>query len=64
MTASTSEAKQDCLGCRVVGSATFASVGAYALWQSRAAAPGTLLQKRITTVLGLAFLTGGIIRWY
>lgn len=45
--------KKDCLGCRIVGSGTFAAVGTYALWQARAAAPGTPAQKRIVAGLGV-----------
>lgn len=44
---------KDCLSCRIVGSATFAGVGIYALRQSRASAPGTLAQKRIIGGLGV-----------
>lgn len=44
---------KDCLSCRIVGSGTFAGVGTYALWQSRAAAPGSLGQKRIVAGLGI-----------
>jgi hypothetical protein len=44
---------KDCLGCRIVGSGTFAAVGTYALWQTRAAAPGTPSQKRIIAGLGV-----------
>ncbi len=45
--------KKDCLGCRIVGSGTFAAVGTYALWQARAAAPGSPAQKRIVAGLGV-----------
>ncbi|KAM6502433.1 hypothetical protein JOM56_002410 [Amanita muscaria] len=55
---------KDCLGCRIVGSSTFAAVGTYALWQSRARAPGTLTQKSIMGGLGIALLAGSVIRWY
>jgi hypothetical protein len=44
---------KDCQSCRIVGSATFATVGTYALWQSRAAAPGSPSQRRIVAGLGL-----------
>ena len=44
---------KDCLGCRIVGSSTFAAVGTYALWQSRARAPGTLTQKSSMGGLGI-----------
>ncbi|KXN90139.1 hypothetical protein AN958_04629 [Leucoagaricus sp. SymC.cos] len=47
---------KDCLSCRIVGSATFAGVGIYALLQSRAAAPGTPAQKRIIGGLGVGVL--------
>ncbi|TFK74527.1 hypothetical protein BDN72DRAFT_788678 [Pluteus cervinus] len=54
---------KNCLSCRIVGSGTFAGVGAYALWQSRAAAPGTPAQKRIVAGLGVALCVGSVIRW-
>jgi len=44
---------KDCLSCRIVGSGTFGAVGTYALWQSRAAAPGNPGQKRIVAGLGV-----------
>lgn len=47
---------KDCLSCRIVGSATFAGVGIYALLQSRASAPGTFAQKRIIGGLGVGML--------
>lgn len=63
----------------MVGSATFATVGTYALWQSRAAAPGSPLQKRVVAGFGLgmhcssnirfliiclqALLAGSVVRW-
>ncbi|KAF8348169.1 hypothetical protein F5887DRAFT_952424, partial [Amanita rubescens] len=56
--------RNDCLGCRIVGSGTFAAVGTYALWQARAAAPGAPAQKRIVAGIGVALLAGGVIRWY
>ncbi|KAF8995460.1 hypothetical protein BDQ17DRAFT_1171804, partial [Cyathus striatus] len=47
---------QDCLACRVVGSASFTGIGSYALWQSRAAAPGALVHKRMLGGLGVGML--------
>jgi hypothetical protein len=44
---------KECLSCRIIGSATFAGVGLYALRQSRASAPGTPAQKRIIGGLGV-----------
>lgn len=43
----------DCLSCRIVGTGTLAGVGSYAIWQSRAAAPGGPAQKRIVAGLGV-----------
>lgn len=57
------ETKQDCMSCRVVGTVTFAGVGVYSIWLSRAAAQGSLLQKRITMGFGIGFLGAGILRW-
>ncbi|KAF8230200.1 hypothetical protein L208DRAFT_1400914 [Tricholoma matsutake] len=54
---------KDCPSCRIVGSTTLATVGTYALWQSRAAAPGSPSQRRIIAGLGLALLAGSVVRW-
>ncbi|RDB25244.1 hypothetical protein Hypma_008014 [Hypsizygus marmoreus] len=54
----------DCLSCRIVGTGTLGGVGSYAIYQSRAAAPGTPGQKRIVAGLGVALLVGGVIRWF
>ncbi|KAJ3787301.1 hypothetical protein GGU10DRAFT_244439, partial [Lentinula aff. detonsa] len=43
----------DCISCRIVGTGTFATVGGYALWQSRAVAPGTPMQKRVMAGVGV-----------
>ena len=43
----------ECLSCRLVGTGALGSVGSYALWQSRAAAPGSLGQKRAVAGLGI-----------
>jgi hypothetical protein len=42
----------DCLSCRITGTATLVGVGSYALWRSRATAPGSLGQKRVIAGLG------------
>ncbi|KAK7472960.1 hypothetical protein VKT23_001064 [Stygiomarasmius scandens] len=55
---------KDCPTCRLVGTATFATVGGYALWQSRAVAPGTPLQKRMMAGVGIALLGAGVVRWF
>jgi hypothetical protein len=47
---------EDCPSCRIVGSATLATVGTYALWQSRASAPGSPGQRRVVAGLGLGML--------
>ncbi len=44
---------QECLSCRVIGTGVIAGTGAYAIWQSRGAAPGSLGQKRIVAGLGV-----------
>ena len=43
---------QDCLQCRVVGTATFAGLGIYSFMQARRATPGSLWEKRIAVALG------------
>jgi hypothetical protein len=43
----------ECLSCRIIGTATLAIVGLYALRQSRARAPGSVLGKRIVGGLGV-----------
>lgn len=47
------QSPKECISCRIVGTATFAGVGTYALYQSRAAAPGTPTQKRLVGGLGV-----------
>ena len=44
---------KDCLSCRLIGTGALGGVGSYALWQSRAAAPGSLGQKRVIAGLGI-----------
>jgi len=44
---------KECLSCRVMGTGVLAGTGAYAIWQSRATAPGSPGQKRIVAGLGL-----------
>ncbi|OBZ66464.1 hypothetical protein A0H81_13607 [Grifola frondosa] len=48
---------KDCLACRVIGTAALGGVGVYALNQSRAHAPGSLIGKRIMAG-GCRFLGG------
>ncbi|ESK91020.1 hypothetical protein Moror_16325 [Moniliophthora roreri MCA 2997] len=55
---------KDCLSCRIVGTGTLMGVGGYALWQSRATAPGTPLQKRVMGGVGVALVIGGFFRWF
>ena len=43
----------ECLSCRLIGTGAMGGVGSYALWQSRAAAPGSLGQKRLIAGLGV-----------
>lgn len=43
---------KECMSCRIIGSATFAGVGIYALLQTRRSAPGSFAQKRIIGGLG------------
>ncbi|KAJ7124509.1 hypothetical protein C8R44DRAFT_783617 [Mycena epipterygia] len=47
-----SEARTECLSCRITGTATFTGLGIYALWMSREAAPGTRGSKRFVAVFG------------
>ncbi|KAF9070867.1 hypothetical protein BDP27DRAFT_1263271, partial [Rhodocollybia butyracea] len=55
MEATSTEPKdpKDCISCRIVGTGTFATLGGYAIWQSRAVSPGTPVQKRIMTGVGV-----------
>jgi hypothetical protein len=56
-TRDTSEAvaasSKDCLSCRIMGAGLMAGTGSYAIWQSRAAAPGSPAQKKVVAGLGL-----------
>ncbi|KAI0330038.1 hypothetical protein GY45DRAFT_1346206 [Cubamyces sp. BRFM 1775] len=54
---------KDCLACRVVGTAALGGVGIYALNQSRAHAPGSVVGKRIMAGLGVCFLVASALRW-
>ncbi|KAK7689920.1 hypothetical protein QCA50_006559 [Cerrena zonata] len=54
---------EDCLACRVIGTGALAGVGIYALNQSRAHAPGSLIGKRIMAGLGVCFLAASALRW-
>ena len=44
---------QDCMACRVIGTAALGGVGIYALNMSRAHAPGSLVGKRIMAGVGV-----------
>jgi len=55
---------KECLSCRLVGTGALGGVGSYALWQSRATAPGSLAQKRVVAGLGVALLIGSVFRWF
>jgi hypothetical protein len=45
--------RQDCLACRIIGSGAIGASGVYALYSSRAAAPGSLIGKRIVGGIGV-----------
>ena len=44
---------KECLSCRLIGTGALGGVGSYAIWQSRATAPGSLGQKRVVAGLGV-----------
>ncbi|PCH37575.1 hypothetical protein WOLCODRAFT_84404 [Wolfiporia cocos MD-104 SS10] len=44
---------QDCLACRVIGTAALGGAGIYALNQSRAHQPGSMVGKRIMAGVGV-----------
>ncbi|EIN04015.1 hypothetical protein PUNSTDRAFT_139057 [Punctularia strigosozonata HHB-11173 SS5] len=54
---------QQCLACRVIGTAALGGVGLYALQMSRASAPGSPLGKRIVGGVGFGFLIASYLRW-
>ncbi|KDQ57697.1 hypothetical protein JAAARDRAFT_114147, partial [Jaapia argillacea MUCL 33604] len=54
---------KDCLTCRIIGSGALGAVGIYALNQSRAHQPGSVVGKRIMAGVGVCFLVGSVIRW-
>ncbi|PPQ98432.1 hypothetical protein CVT24_004111 [Panaeolus cyanescens] len=56
-------AKQECLSCRIIGTSVLAGTGSYAIWQSRTAAPGTPVQKRMLAGLGIVLVVAGVFRW-
>ncbi|KAJ7499855.1 hypothetical protein FB451DRAFT_1385523 [Mycena latifolia] len=57
------ESRTECFACRVTGTATFTGLGIYALWMSRAAAPGSPGSKKFVAAFGAAMLVGGVLRW-
>ena len=44
---------EDCLPCRIVGTGALGTVGGYALYMSRARAPGSVVGKRIMGGVGI-----------
>ncbi len=48
---------KDCLACRVIGTGALGGVGIYALNQSRAHAPGSVVGKRIMAGVGVCTCT-------
>ncbi|KAI0633996.1 hypothetical protein C8Q77DRAFT_718586 [Trametes polyzona] len=54
---------KDCLACRVIGTVALGGVGVYALNQSRAHAPGSVVGKRIMAGVGVCFLVASALRW-
>ncbi|KAK4058392.1 hypothetical protein OIO90_000550 [Microbotryomycetes sp. JL221] len=54
---------QDCQTCRITGTATFATVGLYALVQSRSQAQ-TRAGKSAAALAGLGFLAIAAARWH
>ncbi|KAF8875802.1 hypothetical protein CPB84DRAFT_1715272 [Gymnopilus junonius] len=54
---------RECLSCRIMGTGILAGTGSYAIWQSRAAATGTPLQKKMVATVGLALIIGSVFRW-
>jgi len=70
---------KDCVSCRIMGTGLMAGTGSYAIWQSRAAAPGSPAQKKVVAGLGLGsnklqallqkliyhvvLLVGSVFRW-
>ncbi|KAI0065752.1 hypothetical protein BV25DRAFT_1797717 [Artomyces pyxidatus] len=61
--AQTGQLPADCLSCRIIGTGALGTVGVYALNQSRAHQPGSLVGKRILAGVGVLFLVGSIVRW-
>ncbi|KAH9847004.1 hypothetical protein C2E23DRAFT_788163 [Lenzites betulinus] len=58
-----SQNSKDCLACRVIGTGALGGVGVYALNQSRAHAPGSVVGKRIMAGVGVCFLVASALRW-
>ena len=48
---------KDCMACRVIGTGALGGVGVYALNQSRAHAPGSVVGKRIMAGVGVCECT-------
>ena len=47
------EAPQECMTCRIIGTGALAATGLYALNQSRAHQPGSVVGKRIMAGVGI-----------
>ncbi|KAI0768287.1 hypothetical protein BD413DRAFT_134165 [Trametes elegans] len=54
---------KDCLACRVIGTAALGGLGVYALNQSRAHAPGSVVGKRLMGGVGVCLLIASALRW-
>lgn len=50
---------QDCFACRIIGATALGGVGVYALNQSRAHQPGSMVGKRIMGGLGVCEWSSG-----
>ncbi|KAL5484812.1 hypothetical protein ACEPAI_7454 [Sanghuangporus weigelae] len=60
--------QQECLSCKIIGTAAFGTVGLYALQQSRLpvgqkGAPKGPVARRVMAGVGLCFLGLSYIRW-
>lgn len=54
---------QDCMSCRIIGTAALGGVGLAALNKSRAHQPGSVMGKRLMAGMGVLFLIGSYSRW-
>jgi hypothetical protein len=55
---------EDCVSCRVVGTAAFAGLGAYSLWQRRLISPAMRYRRAGLVVMATGLFGVSAYRWF